>query len=272
VCPRTHNTHTHTRTHKHTYTHPHTYTHVPTHPQTHKHIINTQIDPPKYICVCVRMSNIPVCDLPTAISADDLFLEEEFSWITTPRKKAKTTALGNTCVRTDWITNPDEQVFVCYCQTAPTRLPRHFTPCCLPHTAVLASREIQMLPGFKSNLLGLHREPLKTQTLRDWSPRRAAEHHQSFMHKKWVRVWVGQGHAATIGWLQIITWDYISVSEITKNDCVREGRPGLTPAQFSLKFFPKKKPADRLIRLQFHFVGCYRYTHPKSTCYLPLNK
>jgi len=194
------------------------------------------------------------CELPTDVSFDELFEDEDFSWVT-PRRRA---TIPSDELDTVYV-NPEEEVRVCYCQAAPKRLPRKFTPCCLPSSAVLAAREIQMKDTFKDNLMGSNGSPLKTQTLREWCPARAREHQQSFVHGKWVRVWVGQGHASTIGWLRITKWDTIEVGGITTEDCVREGRPQWTPTRFKREFFPKNLSSDKLIRLQFYFRGCKRH-------------
>ena len=102
----------------------------------------------------------------------------------------------------------------CFCQAPPKIVPQHYTPCCLPLGAQLSRREIQMFPEFRANLLRGKGEPPKTQTLRKWGQARAHEHKQSFQDGKWIRVWRGQGHNNTIGWIQITVWDEMKVCDI----------------------------------------------------------
>ena len=150
----------------------------------------------------------------------------------------------------------DLEVCVCYCQAMPWHTPSSYTPCCLPNDAILASREIQMKVEFRDNLLGSNGAPPKTQTMRDWCEARATEHHCSYTQGKWVRVWRGQGHKTTIGWLLFTDWDTVEVGKITRYDCVREGRPGLSPQQFRDTFFHGLGSSYKLIRVQFVFRVC----------------
>ena len=150
----------------------------------------------------------------------------------------------------------DNQVDDCYCQSPPCCVPSDFTPCCLPPGVGLATREIQMDEVFRDNLLGINGAPPKTQTLRDWSPGRVAEHYHSYVHGKWIRVWRGQGHISTIGWLLLISWDTVTVCNIDKTDCVREGFPLLSSKEFVNMFFPNLNRTHQLHRLQFVFRAC----------------
>ena len=140
------------------------------------------------------------CDLGQT-SLDDIFEDDDFEWLTTTNTSNKTTPLAEE--------EDDElqQVYACHCQACPTNVPRCFTPCCLSPGVVLASREIQMKEDFRANLLGTDGAPPKTQTMRKWCPERKTEHRDSFLGGKWVRVWRGQGHKSTIGWLLIVSWD-----------------------------------------------------------------
>ena len=113
-----------------------------------------------------------------------------------------------------------------------------FTPCCVPAGAGLAMREIQMESCFRDNLLGTNGACPKTQTIRAWCTKREAEHYTSYISGLWVRVWRGVGHRSTIGWLRFTSWDKVPVGRISQEDCVREGRPLMTPMQFVLRFFP----------------------------------
>ena len=144
----------------------------------------------------------------------------------------------------------------CYCQASPNTMPPNFTPCCLPLGVQLASRSIHMFPEFRGNLLRLEGEPAKTQTLRNWSKDRADEHRQSFLDGKWIRVWRGQGHKDTIGWLLITCWKEVKVRDIGKNDCIREGRPTWDPKMFKYKYCNGLPPDFTLIRVRFEFRGC----------------
>ena len=221
-----------------------------------------------HVCVCMCVFNrmnehtpkfgpsVP-CDLPSDMCASDFLVEDDFSWIT-PRKRR--ICSGVHTPENSVVENPVYKVRMCYCQAAPRRLPRKFWPCCLPRNAVLASREMQMQRQFKPNLLCTQDAPPKTQTLREWSPARASEHFQSFKQGRWLRVWIGQGHISTVGWLLIKHWDYIEVGDITPGDCAREGRPHMTPTQFKLEFFPGRESNHKLIRLNFEFRGCTRHT------------
>ena len=154
--------------------------------------------------------------------------------------------------------NRDFQVCrnTCLCQARPAHLPQKYTPCCLPLGTVLSTREIQMFAEFRGNLLQGQGEPRKTQTLRKWGRDRARAHMQSFLGGKWIRVWRGQGHQATIGWLQITFWDQISVSAIDHDDCVREGRPMWEPEMFRAKYCKGLSPDFKLIRIRFIFRAC----------------
>lgn len=128
--------------------------------------------------------------------------------------------------------------------------------CSEVHACSLAKREIQMLEVFRKNLLQLHGSPPKTQTLRDWGLQRQLEHFRSFKKGMWIRVWRGQGHSSTIGWLRIVSWDKIRIRDITQADCIREGRPSLTPFEFIEDFFPKYDDLFILTRIQFVFRAC----------------
>jgi hypothetical protein len=150
----------------------------------------------------------------------------------------------------------DLKVGVCYCQAMSCHIPPCYTPCSLPDDAILASHEIQMEVGFRDNLLGSNGAAPKTQTMRKWCEARATEHHCSYTKGKWVKVWRGQGHSTTIGWLLFTFWDTVEVGKITWYDCVREGRPGLTPQQFRDTFFPGLESSCKLIRVKFVFRVC----------------
>jgi hypothetical protein len=154
---------------------------------------------------------------------------------------------------------PDEtevHTRTCYCQAPPSTLPLHYTPCCLPLGVRLATREIQMFPEFRKNLLLDYNATPKTQTCRMWGASRARAHKESFAEGKWIRVWRGQGHKDTIGWLLITHWDEIKVGEIDKGDCVREGRPEWEPDWFKKKYFGGLDDAAALTRIKFDFRPC----------------
>ena len=195
------------------------------------------------------VSSIP-CELTTKIRLEDVFEEEDFAWI------SNTTDGELEDEEDPDFDDQDDQVITCYCQAPPCDVPYNFTPCCLQPGVVLASREIQMADVFRDNLLGINGAPPKTQTMRDWCPARAGEHHRSFTLGRWVRVWRGQGHRDTIGWLLLKTWDILKVVDITKADCVREGRPELTSEKFVGLFFPELGPTDELYRVTFVFRAC----------------
>jgi hypothetical protein len=147
-----------------------------------------------------------------------------------------------------------QQVHTCHCQHSIP--PQHHAPACLPVGAILATREIQMFPEFRANLLCTGGAPPKTQTLRIWGRQRTAEHHMSYTHNRWIRVWRGQGHKATIGWLLITHWDTLRVDAITHMDCVREGVPHLSTVAFRRKYFNGLAASTRLLRVQFLFRPC----------------
>ena len=149
-----------------------------------------------------------------------------------------------------------EEVRLCFCQSIPCHMPSNYTPCNLPEGAVLARREIQMLGVFKDSLLGLNGAPPKTQTIRNWCANRADEHQNAYIEGKWVRVWRGQGHKSTIGWLKVTSWTTMMIGHLTQGDCVREGCPHLTTEQFTETFFPKLTPLSEVIRIQFEFRVC----------------
>jgi hypothetical protein len=144
----------------------------------------------------------------------------------------------------------------CYCQAPPSTLPLHYTPCCLPLGVRLATREIQMFPEFRKNLLLIENAPAKTQTCRVWGAHRAHAHKESFAAGKWIRVWRGQGHKDTIGWLLITHWDEIKVGDIDKGDCVREGRPEWLPDSFKEKYLRGMDDAALVTRIKFDFRPC----------------
>jgi hypothetical protein len=144
----------------------------------------------------------------------------------------------------------------CYCQAPPTSLPPHYTPCCLPLGVRLATREIQMFPEFRKNLLLTEDAPPKTQTCRVWGAHRARTHKESFREGKWIRVWRGQGHKDTIGWLLITHWDEMKVGDIDKGDCVREGRPEWEPSMFKETYLRGMGDAAALTRIKFGFRPC----------------
>jgi hypothetical protein len=144
----------------------------------------------------------------------------------------------------------------CYCQAPPSMLPLRYTPCCLSLGVLLATREIQMFPEFRNNLLLVGNAPAKTQTCRVWGAHRARQHKESFTEGKWIRVWRGQGHKDTIGWLLITHWDEVKVGDIDKGDCVREGRPEWEPAHFKKKYLRGMDDAATVIRIKFDFRPC----------------
>jgi hypothetical protein len=150
----------------------------------------------------------------------------------------------------------EKKVRTCHCQSIPNAIPQRYTPPCLPTGALLATREIQMFPEFRANLLGVGGVAQKTQTMRVWGPLRSAEHHASYTHGRWIRVWRGQGHKDTIGWLLITHWDTVLVRDITRRDCVREGRPKWLSAEFKKKYFNGLTSNTQLTRIQFVFHRC----------------
>jgi hypothetical protein len=117
-----------------------------------------------------------------------------------------------------------------------------------------------MMTCFRDNLLELRGAPKKNQTLRVWSDARKGEHYRSFVGRKWIRVWRGQGHIHTIGWIQIQRWDEVRLGDITEADCAREGRPDMTPLVFLHTFLLSSKKnitVDTLaVRVLFHFRPC----------------
>jgi hypothetical protein len=144
----------------------------------------------------------------------------------------------------------------CYCQAPPSTLPLHYSPCCLPLGVRLATREIQMFPEFRKNLLLEDNAAPKTQTCRVWGDHRARAHRQSFDEGNWIRVWRGQGHKDTIGWLLITQWDTIKVGDIDQGDCVREGRPEWTPTRFKDKYCAGMDDTATMTRIKFVFRPC----------------
>jgi hypothetical protein len=150
----------------------------------------------------------------------------------------------------------EHEVRTCHCQAPPNAMPAHYTPPCLPWGVSLAKREIQMFPEFRDNLLGIRGAPQKTQTLRIWGTQRSATHYTSYMQGKWIRVWRGQGHMSTIGWMLITNWDEILVRCISPSDCAREGRPRWLPSEFVQAYFPELTPNTTLTRVQFLFRPC----------------
>jgi hypothetical protein len=152
--------------------------------------------------------------------------------------------------------NGCDQVHICHCQVIPSAIPQHYTPPCLPRGAMLATREIQMFSVFRANLLGTEGEPPKTQTLRVWGAQRKKAHYTSYTHGRWIRVWRGQGHKDTIGWMLITHWDTVHVGDITQSDCVREGRPNWQPDALKRTFFRGLTSNTPLTRVQFVFRKC----------------
>ena len=150
----------------------------------------------------------------------------------------------------------DKQVGPCFCQANPQNIPQNFTPCCLPRGSLLSKREIQMFPEFKGNLLQTMGEPAKTQTIRNWGMQRLRAHKLSFLAGEWIRVWRGQGHKDTIGWLLITSWENVMVSEIDHDDCVREGLPEWKPEEFRKKYCKGLAPNHKLVRIRFNFRSC----------------
>jgi hypothetical protein len=148
---------------------------------------------------------------------------------------------------------------ICSCQAPPENLPPGYTPRCLPQGVRVSSREIQMYACFKDNLLQTRQAPAKTQTCRAWCVKRACEHKRAFLEGKWIRVWRGQGHKSTIGWMLITVWDEVMVGDLDKGDCAREGRPGWEPKKLKDTFFKSLKPDDVMTRIRFTFQPCRVY-------------
>lgn len=149
-----------------------------------------------------------------------------------------------------------KQVLGCYCRATPLNIPPRYTPPCLPIGAIIATREIQMIRGFRHNLLCTPGHHPKTQTMRVWSLARAEEHWASFMERRWIRVWEGRGHVTTLGWLLITHWDVVVVRDTTPLDCAREGRPDLTPRAFIDLYLSGLQATARIHRIQFIFRAC----------------
>ena len=147
----------------------------------------------------------------------------------------------------------------CHCQSPPGKMPPKYTPCCLPVGAQRATREIQRFPEFRDNLLNRMGAPPKSQTICQWGEQRAFEHKRFFVEGKWIRVWRGQGHQNTIGWMLITGWDQIQVRSIDKEDCKREGRPTWTPREFKHKYLKHFLPEDNLTRFRFSLRPCREY-------------
>ena len=145
----------------------------------------------------------------------------------------------------------------CTCQKPPAALPLAFVPCCLPPGSKIAKREIQMCEDFRRNLLSSSTgAPPKTQTIRLWGLARRKEHWASYREGRWIRVWRGQGHKSTIGWMKISHWDDIQLGQLDDGDCVREGLPGMPVAVFKRIYFGGANATTRCVRLQFAFEPC----------------
>jgi hypothetical protein len=230
--------------------------------------------PPVHNTGSCRYSQVSVvpCDLPSAMDADefgdDMFEMDgdEFSAPVgyggapvQPRYVPDTDMAADELFsgfEEDVVDETEVRTRTCYCQAPPSTLPLHYTPCCLPRGVKLATREIQMFPEFRKNLLLADNAPPKTQTCRVWGASRARAHKESFTEGKWIRVWRGQGHKDTIGWLLITHWDKIKVGDIDKGDCVREGRPEWEPDGFKKKYLGGMEDDAAVTRIKFDFRPC----------------
>jgi hypothetical protein len=141
------------------------------------------------------------------------------------------------------------------CQS-PAPLPTSFHPHCLPRGCMIATREIQFRSEFMPNLMRRRGHPIKTQTCRVWSGKRQLEHYRNYKSHRWVRVWCGQGNVATIGWMQIVSWQRVLLRTLTKDDCNREGRPNMSVNTFLNTYFKGHSLSCHVLRLRFVFVPC----------------
>jgi hypothetical protein len=125
----------------------------------------------------------------------------------------------------------DDQVHACM-RPAESR----FRPCCLPLSAVWSGSTLRMKECFRENLLG--GGPPKSQTLRpEWCISTLKQHTKLLEKGMWFRVNCGgQGNVRTVGWAQYLSMDLVQLQDLTPEDCVREGRPGM-PVHIFLKEF-----------------------------------
>jgi hypothetical protein len=101
----------------------------------------------------------------------------------------------------------------------------YFFPCCIPKTARWSNLAIRFDKDFRGNLLSMLSP--KVQTLRPaWCKKTLHMHQKAYEAKQWIRVLCGgQGNAKTIGWLLYSSIDMVRLSDLTRDDCSREGRP-----------------------------------------------
>ncbi len=77
----------------------------------------------------------------------------------------------------------------------------------------------------------------KQVTRRLWSDSHAEPYWRAFRNRWLVRVWKDYAHIHTIGWILITHMKNERVEQITQSECILEGLPNYTPAQFIQKYF-----------------------------------
>jgi hypothetical protein len=67
-------------------------------------------------------------------------------------------------------------------------------------------------------------------------------HKRRFDQQQLVRVWIGQGHDTTIGYILYTTFYQQRVGDITKAELVDEGCISMSVENFIMKYFTKQSP------------------------------
>ena len=98
----------------------------------------------------------------------------------------------------------------------------------------------------------------KTMTRRYWGPQNQQLHLDCYFQGKLVRVWRGQGHSCTVGWVLYTNMYYQNLMLMSNEDVKLEGFPGLSVQQFIERHMSKKgvcvvPPDEEVLVINFKF-------------------
>ena len=82
----------------------------------------------------------------------------------------------------------------------------------------------------------------KRMTTRVWGPGMVKRMYECFKNEWLVRVWRGQGHKYTVGYMLITNMYPSTLGKLTKVGCALEGWPELTPGEFLDRFLLRSTP------------------------------
>jgi hypothetical protein len=93
-------------------------------------------------------------------------------------------------------------------------------------------------------------------TRRCWTDSFAQHHRSAFANGKYVRVWRGQGHSFTIGWVKYTAMYRQRLCEMPSSDLVKEGCGHLSLVEFRTRYFIDFPPDTECWVLEFLYFPC----------------